>query len=810
MREKGQLTLTERFDYGALCYVINSFDEVTRTMRERPGDDKGETLAMLKRYRAASRADGTRSVTYRQSGGSSGRYFADRGLSLQGMQREVRNAIAFPFYEDLDFANCHPSLLKQCCEREQPPVPCGALARYVTDREAVLTELCCGRTDPRAKDNAKAAVLAVMNGGAASPAARGVQATPWLASFEAEMHAVRDALVGRADSKYLEAARQSLVKRGHGLQNLMGSAINMLLCDIENKALMALREFLETETRRKVGVLVFDGCMLERERPLENATPMGMGTSCSTELLSRASEHVRERVGYSLVVAVKDMMRDRLEVPALVYSSISASPMPLTLAPAPRFAEDDAEGAVMLVQDFEPFVRSSRGHVYVLDGPIWVDYPPRVAKLLLSRCMGSNIRRISQAGEDAGTLSGNVPAAKRLIEAALALMPDDPTLEERMWQSNIGVVCFRNGLWDFRRRAFYRYGDRPDVMPRMCVPRDFPERRPSEATMAEVHARLLLSTLGDKDVVQTYLELMARATAGEYTDKQWAAMLGERNCGKGLLQEVNGAAWGPYVNTVNANAFLLQQYASGDAAKLLSWAMDCEYVRQTYTNEVKCEAGSRTIKLDGNLLKSFQSGGDVMSARKNHQDERSFRVASKLIMNLNDIPEVTPRDAVSTLVLIKFPFKFVAAEEMRAAAAAASEAEAPGFFRPRDDSLKTEFIRRQDVLDAFTWLVIDAYRDGPVVPCAKVRGDTLEYRGDVGDDLLLVLRTFKVTKAWDTDFVTLQQVRAFSSEHHVSYGVTKDRLIKMGGRADSNCCFGGVRHGRGIIGVRVEAKSDDI
>ena len=114
----------------------------------------------------------------------------------------------------------------------------------------------------------------------------------------------------------------------------------------------------------------------------------------------------------------------------------------------------------------------------------------------------------------------DVPAAKRLIEAALALMPDDPALEERMWASNIGVVCFTNGL--FRRRAFFRYEDRPDVMPRLCVPRDFPVQRPPDALLDEVRERLLMSTLGDAEVVRTYLELIARATAGEYTDKQFA------------------------------------------------------------------------------------------------------------------------------------------------------------------------------------------------------------------------------------------------------------------------------------------------
>ena len=81
--------------------------------------------------------------------------------------------------------------------------------------------------------------------------------------------------------------------------------------------------------------------------------------------------------------------------------------------------------------------------------------------------------------------------------------------------------------------------------------------------------------------------MMARATAGEFGDKQWAVMFGERNSGKGLLEELNALALGPYVNSVAANAFLLQHYAPSDAAKSQSWMLDCRYARQTYTNEIK-------------------------------------------------------------------------------------------------------------------------------------------------------------------------------------------------------------------------------
>ena len=764
------MSLTERFDLGALSYIIRNFGEFVF----RPETNSSETLAMIQRYRGSARSDGTRQVTYRQTEPGHGRLFAEHGLSLQGMAREIRNAISHPFYEDLDFENCHPTLLLQRCKREGEKglFRCNALERYVKHRDEVLKEL-------GSKDKGKAAVLAVINGGAADATRRGVRPTEWLAAFEDEMKGVRDSLVGRADSPYLDLARRSLARRGQGTCNLLGSALNMLLCDLENDALMALRAFLEAETERRVGVLVFDGCMLER---------LPSTTGCTPELLQKATDYVEARTGFRLVVAIKDMKANMLEVPAFVYSSSSST----SLLKQPRYTEDDAGGGSLFLEDIKGFVHSSNGRVYVLDGHIWTDDFTRVNKLLLARCMGCNIRKLSAGGEDAGTLSGNVPSARRIIEAALALMPDEPTFEEQLWRSNIGVVCYKNGLYDFQRRAFFAYSDRPDVLPVMCIQRDFPVQRPSNSVLAEVRERLLMSTLGTEDMVNTYLCVMARATAGMYSDKQWAIMMGERDCGKGLLQVMNEQAWGPYVNTVNANALLLQQFASGDAAKGLSWAMDCEFKRQTYTNEVKCDAGSRSIKLDGNLIKCFQSGGDVMSARKNHRDERSFRVASKLIMNMNDIPELTPRDAVATLLLIKFPFKFVAAEDL--------EGNPPPFYRLRDGSIKDDYIKRPEVIDAFTWLVADAFEDHAVVPCLQIRDDTLGFRMDVGDDLIVMLNRFKVTGRRE-DFLLVGQLKTFAKTNNISMTVTKERLRKMGAWEDKNCCVGGSSHGRGMMGV---------
>jgi hypothetical protein len=229
----------------------------------------------------------------------------------------------------------------------------------------------------------------------------------------------------------------------------------------------------------------------------------------------------------------------------------------------------------------------------------------------------------------------------------------------------------------------------------------------------------------------------------------------------------------------------------------MSWALDCEFVRQTYTNELKCDVGNKNIKVDGNLIKKIQSGGDVMVARKLWVNERQFQTATKLFMNLNDMPPVSPPDALDTMLMFKFPYKFVSRDKV-------DDAENQlAFFRIADPTLKTEYCRRPDVIDSFIWMVIDAYKTHPVVQSSVVKGDTESFLEDAGDDLTLVRGVFKVTR-YVRDFVLLADVNRWGKLNGMSKTKLHDRLARMGGVKDSDCCVDGVRHGRGFMMLKME------
>jgi len=314
--------------------------------------------------------------------------------------------------------------------------------------------------------------------------------------------------------------------------------------------------------------------------------------------------------------------------------------------PGTRYVQDDMAAARMLLADMKDIVcgvasitscaskLSKLSKLYVRDGIAWTDNKVAVDAIFFKTCMNSNIKKINNKGVEQ-PYSAMLSKATTIVRIAKGLIDNDAGFEQRMCASNIGVVCFANGLYDFRKGAFFTYPERPDVLPRFYVNRDFPTSRPSPEFLEEVSKKVLLSTLGNRGYVKTYLETIARAMAGN--QEQCAAiMLGERNSGKSLLQSINESAWGPYVNTFGSNV------------------TNCEFRRQTYADKYdSCTA-----------IKSF------------------------VIMNLNDLPPVYPHSAL--LSLFKFPFKFVP------------------FFRVADPELKTQYCTRDDVINAFIWLVVGA------------------------------------------------------------------------------------------------------
>jgi hypothetical protein len=223
-----------------------------------------------------------------------------------------------------------------------------------------------------------------------------------------------------------------------------------------------------------VGVLVFDGLMVERD---EAKGELG------EEVLQGASDYIFNATGYRVQLLVKDMTTFKLDVPACAYTRIDCQPV------EPLYAVDDHQAARLFISKYQGEVVSCCGRIVVKSGNMWITDKDLVDKALLARCMALNIMLVNDKGV-ARPMSANIPGADRIVKAVKALLAepeydDDPTFLERMWLSLVGMLPFRDGVWDFRARRFYTYEERPDVYPPFCLPRNFPER-PAEEFMREV------------------------------------------------------------------------------------------------------------------------------------------------------------------------------------------------------------------------------------------------------------------------------------------------------------------------------------
>lgn len=155
------------------------------------------------------------------------------------------------------------------------------------------------------------------------------------------------------------------------------------------------------------------------------------------------------------------------------------------------------------------------------------------------------------------------------------------------------------------------------------------------------------------------------------------------------------------------------------------------------------------------MLKRIQSGGDELTCRRNYVNEQQLRIMSRLLMNMNDCPDVAPKDALKTSVLFRFPFQFVPQDVLNN--------DPLPFYRLEDPDIKSDLCNRQDILDAYMYLLLDAYQDEKPTLCRQILADTSEYLEEAGEESAVLKRRFRYTGD-DQDFVTLARLKELEGE----------------------------------------------
>jgi hypothetical protein len=248
------MQFTEKFNQHKLNHILQNKERFNCRVYEQDYDPFNAATKLLQKS-----TNGLVKVNYHQPGGRNfGRFFADGGVSLQSICREIRHSISSEFYDDLDVVNAHPVILRFLCQEHK--IDCEKLNDYIENREEHIADLL--KENDIDRDDAKRVFLSLINGGAGDYSAL-TKPTRFIRRFKQETADILEELCELYPQEY-----ERRKKSNPG--NPMGSTVNALMCDWENRILQCVLNFYQDKSI--IGdncVLCFDGIMIPKHEHIE-------------------------------------------------------------------------------------------------------------------------------------------------------------------------------------------------------------------------------------------------------------------------------------------------------------------------------------------------------------------------------------------------------------------------------------------------------------------------------------------------------------------------------------------------------------
>ena len=577
--------------------------------------------------------------------------------SLQGLKRDVRKALAHDQYTDVDMVNAHPVILSQLFLKLG--LACPALERYVHEREAVLAETGLGR------DEAKQAFITLMYGGERK------DPTPFMAEFREEFLTNATAvLVSEAYERYRTLAEAKKPANVHGC------GISFVAQDLERQLVCCAIQTLQSKGY-EVGTIIHDGFLVR-------------SLSVKDQDLRDVEEAVRRTHGYE-VRFVKKSLGDFDE--SALWDPTDED-------------EGDADAAshTDLARAFLEWLED-RGHRLVRAEKRIYWYDPEHGVYLESEKLRRVRRYMNACPALPKANRGETGFQSKLIVQIEGLLEDDPAFHDKIIDTTLRKIPFSNGVYCCETQRLVDYDADMYFLEKGSVEYD-PQ---SEALKAEVYQRAFLDVFGTEEIARYVLRSLARAMAGETEDKVFFIVKGRTNSGKGLLTLLISKAFFNKFGNINATNFC-QKRTDGDMAKMDSWKCQTRHKRIGVANEAPKKRG---CGLNGDAIKRA-SGGDHHTARTNGVDEMTFFMETTFWLFVNDMPSIEDCDEATAerLRVIPTAYKYLLDDKYEAEKDKA-------YVRRADPTIKSEWIKRPEVIRAFAQLVCEAYETTrPEAPAA--------------------------------------------------------------------------------------------
>lgn len=639
----------EEIDRTRAKHLINIFNSLT------VGDDqRAELLAFLKKRSL----DPTYRVEYKYGKNLSfGRLYAKQ-MCLQRCPKNIRKFLAQPNYNEIDMKNCHPIILEQLCGYEN--IDCPHLREYNKNREIILE-----RTGLN-----KSHFIAMMNGGGVPQLSNH---NPFVVSFYKEQQRIANNLyhddTGSAIKKYILRKKTD---------NAKGKYMAHRLQHIEAQIMAAVRdEFLKGP---KISLIhdayyVPKDVVVDIERLNEKVFPID---GCEFKVTFKLKPLDDHNIEFSL----EDEKRINDYIPF----------------------ESDSHAYETMKDDLDKIVRYCDDRYFVkLFQKVYVETNKDTFRANIGSLAASyNFMKETKMGLQpySKNYNGQLNIERVAFREITKCRDKRDNIIQQAYDTSRYKLCYKNGYYDFKKRSFITWEESTeDFVSLTHIDRDW--SLASADAIKWVDEKILTPIL--REDKQRWLHWVARALAGT-NEKTWAMAIGNRNCGKGVLTQCLQNAFGHYVRNFIAGE-LFTTKGDSDETKRNKWLIPLTSARLFVSNECRTENElGKAAKLDGNMIKSIASGGDMLQARLLHQNTVEFQLQGKLMLMMNDAPRVEPEDANTTRCGFQFRVEFK--DQLTE-----GEKRCQNYRYEKADPDIKYTINKPEYVDAFAQIVINAYND---------------------------------------------------------------------------------------------------
>ena len=340
---------------------------------------------------------------------------------------------------------------------------------------------------------------------------------------------------------------------------------------------------------------------------------------------------------------------------------------------APRFAETDDQASDILFHELKDTFKSYRRRLFMLKDNVWIHDAGAIDDHSLNYIMKSMI----YSGQDKKNnklipYTQNITKAKKVQEALYSKIRtnnEDHKLYEKFHETTKGIVCFKDGILDFKTKTFTLWADieAGTIFTTTKINRNYAEyfNNPNHQLIEKIKSDLFEPLYGDKTDVA--LQFLSRALAGHHEDKRWATYLGNRNCGKGVEYDALSCAFDGYVSSFNLDNVLcsseISSRATVESARMNYWLLDLEFIRLAVSQETPDP--NKGLKLNGGIWKKYTGGGDTIVARRNFDKaDTHFKIDTTFYIKGNNTLKCKPSDCNETRLQFTSTTQFVTRAEI--------------------------------------------------------------------------------------------------------------------------------------------------